>query len=191
MSMFTKRQPRRQGFKRKTAVLIGSALLSVFFSFSAFASWEGTRHIRGDGIDLYFMNDKVFGHVNENPLWAIYTCASDIKGEMDVKGTYHRLDLRYDQAGEFKITGSFGPQQIAVTTIEKTERGLIYGVLIGKKAYSFSTRYERLEREHMVNGIIEGKIDGGKELKLTVDGPLCPFATAGIILIVAGSSLAF
>ena len=191
MVRFTKGHTRLQGFKTMAAVLIGSAFLSALLPGSAFPSWEGTRHVIGDGIDLYFMNDKVFGHVNKNPLWAVYTCATDIKGEMDVRGTYHRLDLRYNQAGEHTITGSFGSQPVAVTTIEKTEGGLIFGVLIGKKEYSFSTRYEQLEREHMVNAIIEGKIDGGKDMKLTVDGPLCPFATAGIILIVAGSTLAF
>ena len=39
----------------------------------------------------------------------------------------------------------------------------------------------------MVNSIIEGKVTTGEQIKLTVDGHLCPFATTGIVMIIAGS----
>ena len=49
--------------------------------------------------------------------------------------------------------------------------------------------YEQLEDEHMLNSIIEGSLGQGRDLRLKVDGHLCPFATTGIILIAAGSTL--
>jgi hypothetical protein len=134
---------------RKIAVLTGWTVLIAVLSVTGFASEEGTRHITGKNIDVYFMNDKVFGHVKNNPLWAIYNCGSDIKGQIDVKGTYHKFDLRYHRGGDQKITGSFGPE----------------------------------------NSIIEGETDSGEKIKMLIDGHLCPFATAGLILIIAGSMI--
>jgi hypothetical protein len=174
---------------RKFSALLGWIVVLVALSVTAFASTEGTRHITGKDIDLYFMDDKLFGHIKKHPLWAIYNCRSDIKGMIDASGTYHKFDLRYNTAGGRKITGSFGSHKIAIGTIKKAELGFLYQVIIGEKEYSFSVRYERLEKEHLVNSIIEGETDGGEKTKMVVDGHICPFATAGIILIVAGSSL--
>lgn len=171
---------------KKIATLSGWAVLLVVLSATAFATQEGTRHITGKDIDIYFMNDKVFGHIKRHPLWSIYNCGSDIKGEIDINGTYHRFDLRYHRVGDRKIAGSFGSEEIALGNIEKTESGFVYRVIIGKKEYSFSIRYERVEKEHLVNSIIEGKIDNEK-IRMVVDGHLCPFVTTGIILITAGS----
>jgi hypothetical protein len=176
---------------KNVIVLTGWTVLLAILSVTAFASQEGTRHITGKDIDIYFMKDKVFGHIKRHPLWAIYNCGSDIKGEIDVNGTYHRFDLRYHRVGDRKITGSFGSQKIAMGTITKTKLGSVYQVIIGEKEYSFSIRYERVEKEHLVNSIIEGEIDKGRKIKMTVDGHLCPFVTAGIILITAGSILIF
>jgi len=41
----------------------------------------------------------------------------------------------------------------------------------------------------MVNSIIEGTLDAGGQIRLRVDGNLCPFVTTGIILIVSGAML--
>ena len=174
---------------RRITVLTGCTVLLAVLSVTAFASGEGTRHITGENIDVYFMNDKLFGHVKDHPLWAIYNCGSDIKGEIDVNGTYRRFDLQYHRDGDRKITGSFGPEKVAIGTITKTKHGFVYQALIGEKEYSFSIRHERVEKEHLVNSIIEGETDGGKKVRMEVDGHLCPFATAGIILIIAGSIL--
>ena len=63
------------------------SILLVLSPIGGMASDEGTRHITGDDIDLYFMNDKLFGHVKKHPLWAIYNCGSDIKGTRSLSGT--------------------------------------------------------------------------------------------------------
>jgi hypothetical protein len=172
---------------RKIAVLSGLTVLFAILSVTGFASGEGTRHITGKNIDVYFMNDKLFGQINNHPLWAIYNCGSDIQGEIDVNGTHHRFDLRFHRTGDRRITGSFGREKISIGTITKTKHGFVYQALIGENEYSFSVRYEEIEKEHLVNSIIEGETDGGKKVKMVVDGHLCPFATAGIILIIAGS----
>jgi len=161
----------------------------LFVGFASYASDEGTRHITGDGADMYFMNDKVFGVVGGFPLFAIYNCGTDIKGEMDVKGTYHEFAFVYEKEGEKKITGKFGPYEMSLGDIEKTEEGFLYHVWIGDKEHKFTVRYEKFEDGHLTNSVIEGKIDEKKDLKLTVDGRLCPFATTGIILISFGSAL--
>ena len=172
---------------RKIAFFSVSTILWAALSVTGFASGEGTRHIAGQDIDLYFMHDKLFGHVKHHPLWAIYNCGSDIKGEIDVDSTYHRFDLRYHRAGDQKITGSLGPDKVALATITKSKHGFVYQVFIGKEEYAFSVTYQRVEKEHLVNSLIEGEIGGGEKVKMVVDGHLCPFATAGIILIIAGS----
>ena len=156
-------------------------------SGAVFASEEGTRHITGDNVDVYFMNDKLFGHVGKHPLWAIYNCGTDIKGEIDVDGTYHEFQMVYHRTGDRKITGNFGSHYIAMGEITKTESGFVYQVFVREKEYFFTIKYEQLENDHLVNSIIEGKIGDGKAIKLTVDGHLCPFATTGVILIVVGS----
>ncbi len=73
--------------------------------------------------------------------------------------------------------------------IEKKERKFIYHVFVGEKEYIFSIKYEKTEDGHMVNSLIEGELGKKKKIRLKVDGHLCPFATTGIILIVAGSSV--
>ena len=163
----------------------------VFVSVASFASEdEGTRHITGEGLDLFFMNDKVFGTVEGNPLWAIYNCGTDIKGEMDVGGTYKPFAFEYTSEGDRKITGTFGSREMALGEIEKTDGGFVYHVFVGEKEHTFSIRYEKVDDGHLLNSIIEGSLGHGRDLKVTVDGRLCPFATTGIILIAVGSSLA-
>jgi hypothetical protein len=163
--------------------------LALMLLLPAFAAEEGTRHIVGDGVDMYFMNDKVFGTVDDHPLWAIYNCGSDIKGEMDVDGTYHTFSFEYHKEGDRKITGTFGSLPMALGDIDKTDGGFLYHIFIGEEEFTFSIRYEELEDEHMVNSIIQGAVEEDRRIRLTVDGHLCPFATTGIILIAAGSTL--
>ena len=71
--------------------LIASILIILCLQIDVLAMEEGTRHITGKNVNLYFMNDKVFGTVGNNPIWAIYNCGSDIQGEMDIRGTYHSI----------------------------------------------------------------------------------------------------
>ncbi len=157
------------------------------FSRVSQASGEGTRHITGSGINVYFMNDKVFGTVNGQPVWAIYNCGSDINGEIDIRGKFHTFEFVYHPKGDRVITGNFGPKSVALGRIERKDRQFIYQVFVGNTEYTFSIRYEKVEAEHLVNSIIEGELGSNKPLKLKVDGHLCPFATTGIILIVAGA----
>jgi hypothetical protein len=155
----------------------------------AIAADEGTRHITGQGVDMYFMNDKVFGTVDGHPLWAIYNCGTDIKGLMDVNGTYHEFAFAYQKEGDLKITGTFAGRSMALGAIDKVEGGFVYHVFVEDREHTFSIRYQQLEDEHMVNSIIKGTLGDDRTLELTVDGQLCPFGTTGIILIAAGSSL--
>ena len=170
-------------------VFMISILMLLAMPLSILASGEGTRHITGIGKDIYFMDDKVFGTVNGHPLWAVYNCGSDIKGKIDIKGTYHDFSFRYQNKPDRLIIGEFGPLKMALGNIRKMGREIIYRVFVGDKEYSFSIRYERIEDEHMINSIIEGGLENGKRLHLTVDGHLCPFATTGIIMIVVGSAV--
>lgn len=169
-------------------VLIFSILSVILFSvIPAIAMDEGTRHITGSGLDVFFMNDKVFGTSSGHPLWAIYNCGTDINGEIDVSGTYKTFSFVYNKEGEKKITGKFADKEMGLTTIEKKDGKVFYTVYIGDKTYIFSIRFEKIEDDHMINSFIEGELDEGKKITLTVDGPLCPFATTGIILITAGT----
>ena len=174
---------------RRVALIL--TVVFVFVSIATFASEEeGTRHITGEGLDMFFMNDKVFGTVAGNPLWAIYNCGADIKGEMDVDGTYKPFAFQYTTEGDRKITGTFGSREMALGEIEKKDGGFVYHVFVGEKEHTFSIRYEKVDDGHLLNSIIEGSLGHGRDLKVTVDGRLCPFATTGIILIAVGSSLA-
>jgi len=169
----------------------------------ALAFEEGTRHITGTGMNVYFMNDKVFGTAgrpveaendrtfprktgNGHPLWAIYNCGSDIKGEIDIDGTYHYFSFKYHRQADRIIRGKFGPLKMSLGKIEKTNTGFIYHAFVDEKESLFSIRYEKMEDDHLVNSIIEGKFQNGREIRLIVDGPLCPFATTGIIMIASG-----
>jgi len=172
----------RQSVAFLTAALALAATLG-------FAAEEGTRHIQGEGVDMYFMNDKVFGTVASHPLWAIYNCGTDIKGEMDVDGSYQEFAFQYHEQGDLKITGTFAGRSMALGAIDKVESGFVYHVFVEDRERTFSIRYEQLENEHLVNSIIEGQMSEDRALKLTVDGRLCPFATTGIILISLGASL--
>ena len=138
---------------------------------------------------MFFMNDKVFGTVDGHPLWAMYDCGSSIKGEMDVDGTYHTFAFDYRDGGDRKIVGTFGKHAMSLGHVEKKEGGFVYHVFVGEEEHIFSIRYESLDAGHMLNSIIEGSVGTGRNLQLTVDGHLCPFATTGIILIAAGSTL--
>lgn len=160
----------------------------MFFNIVAgIASGEGTRHIEGDNVNLYFMNDKVFGTIETHPLWAVYNCGTDIKGEMDINGKFCPFEFKYHNTGENVVTGLFGQSKMTLKKIEKSDSKFYYHMLIRDKEAVFSIRYERIEDEHLVNSIIEGEINPDKKIKLTVDGHLCPFATTGVILIVAGA----
>lgn len=165
-------------------------ILCAVGTLGALASDEGTRHIVGDDVDMFFMNDKVFGTVAGHPLWANYNCGTDITGEMDVDGTYREFEFEYHQGGDRKITGTFGGTDMSLRDIEKTESGFVYHVFVGEVEHTFSIRFEKLEKGHLLNSIIEGSLGGDRNLRLVVDGQLCPFATTGIILIAAGSALA-
>ena len=170
---------------------IGTTFFILFLALplSLYAMGEGTRHITGKGMDLYFMNDKVFGTVESRPLWGIYNCGSDIKGEIDINGTYQKFNFQFQNKDDRKIIGSFGSLTMGLGKIERKEKKFIYHVFVGEKEYTFSIKYEKTADEHMVNSLIEGELDRNKKIRLTVDGHLCPFATTGIILIVAGSSI--
>ena len=85
------------------------------------------------------------------------------------------------------VTGTFGSTKMALKKIEKTDAGFLYHLKINNAPRVFSIRYERMENEHLVNSIIEGTAGADKAIKLTVDGHLCPFATTGVLLIVAGA----
>ena len=174
----------------KRILNIGLAVvLFTAFTMTAFATEEGTRHITGDGVDVYFMNDKLFGHVDRHPLWAIYNCGSDIKGQIDVNGQYHAFEMVYHRHGNRVLTGTVGNYYVALGEIKRTKKGFDYQVFIKEKEYHFTVTYERLQDEHMVNSIIEGDVGKEKKIKMTVDGQLCPFATTGIICIAAGSAM--
>ena len=58
---------------------------------------------------------------------------------------------------------------------------------LDEKEFLFSIRYEKVQDDHLVKYIIESKFQNGKEIRLIVDGPLCPFATTGIIMIASGA----
>lgn len=175
----------------KRAIFLGLwIVLAVAPPGVVVASEEGTRHITGDNVDVYFMNDKLFGRIGQNPLWAIYNCGTDIKGQIDLDGTYHEFQMVYHRTGNRKITGNFGTHFIAMGDIKRTESGFVYQVFVREKEYLFTIRYERLEDDHLVNSIIEGRIGDGKAVKLTVDGHLCAFATTGVILITVGAMVA-
>jgi len=150
---------------------------------------EGTRHITGSGMDLYFMDDKVFGTANGHPLWAIYNCGADIAGTIDIGGTPHELAFAYHRDGGQLITGSFGTMTLSMGNIEKTADGLVYHVVAGETPLRFTIRYAKQEDGHLVNSIIEGSAGEGRPIRLTVDGRLCPFATTGIIMIAVGAAL--
>jgi hypothetical protein len=158
---------------------------------SAWAADEGTRHITGEGVDVYFMNDKVFGTADGHPLWAIYNCGTDITGEMDLgDAVYESFAFTYHSEGDRKITGSFGDREMSLGAIDKADEGFVYHVFVGDQEHLFRIHYEKLESEHLVNSIIEGDLGKGETLHLEVDGQLCPFGTTGIILIAAGAALA-
>lgn len=169
----------------------------ILFSFLALwliscpsisASQEGTRNITGSGINLYFMNDKVFGTANTNPLWAIYNCGSSISGEMDIKGKYYTFEYAYHQKSKQIITGNFGPLKMSMGKILKTNSGFLYEVLVDSKKHTFSIQYEKVQDGHMLNSIIKGNTVNNQPIHLKADGHLCPFATTGIIMITLGAT---
>jgi hypothetical protein len=171
---------------KRTAVVV--VLLALLIPTVAVGMKEGTRHIIGKGTDLYFMNDKVFGVVQNRPLWAIYNCGSDIEGEIDIGESYQRFQFQFQNEGARRITGSFGSLEMALGKIERKGKGFTYHVIVGNQEVEFSISYKRVEAEHLVDSLIEGELDGRK-ISLSVDGHLCPFATTGIILIVVGSAV--
>ena len=100
--------------RRSTVALV---IVLAFCSLAALAEEEGTRHIVGEDLDMFFMNDKVFGTVAGHPLWAIYNCGSDINGEMDVEGNYHKFAFEYTKGGDRKIVGNFGDNEMSLGEI--------------------------------------------------------------------------
>jgi len=172
----------------KKRILFLSVCLLITSSMLTFASGEGTRHITGSGINLFFMDDKVFGTANASPLWAIYNCGTAIKGEIDINGTYHKFDFAYHNKGSKIITGTFGPLKMSMGKIKKTSKGILYQVFVGNKKHSFSIQYEKVQDDHMINSIIQGKFDKNRPILLKANGQLCPFATTGIIMITLGAA---
>jgi hypothetical protein len=175
---------------RRVALILAVVFVCCSVATLAAEEEEGTRHITGNGLDMFFMNDKVFGTVDGNPLWAIYNCGTDIKGEMDVGGKYKTFAFEYTSGGDRKIIGTFDSREMSLGEIEKTDNGFVYHVFVGEKEHTFTIRFQKIDDGHLVNSIIEGSLGHDRELKVTVDGRLCPFATTGIILIAVGSSLA-
>ena len=170
-------------------VLFSTIVLLLISTPCSAAESEKTRHITGDGIDIYFMQDKVFGVINNHPIWAIYNCGSDISGEIDKNGTYITFSFKFSKEREKRFTGTFGKKEIGLGDIEKTDKKLIYHVFVNGKEYLFSVIPEKIEENHMVNSVIEGTLDERRIMRFHVDGELCPFATTGIILIVSGAML--
>ena len=93
-------------------------LMFVLVSPLTFAN-EGTRHITGNDVDIYFMNDKVFGTVSGYPLWAIYNCGKDINGEMSHNGNTREFSFLYNHQGNPLINGSFGNMQMSLDGIKR------------------------------------------------------------------------
>ena len=152
---------------------------------TTFAFEEGTRHITGSGVDLYFMNDKIFGSFKGHPLWALYKCGSGIHGEIDIRGS-HR-EFSFSSRGTGMMTGTFGPLNMSLGEVEKKGDRFLYRVFMGQTGYAFSVRFEKIQEKHLVNTLIEGPLTDAGEVKLTVHGGLCPSAATGIIMIVAGA----
>jgi len=175
--------------QRSTAMVVLGVLLMLMPAGAAASQGEGTRHITGSGMDLFFMDDKVFGTAGGHPLWAIYNCGSDIAGKIDIGGAYRDLNFTYHREGEDLITGTFGDLKLSMGRIEKVPGGLVYPVAAAGTVYRFTIRYAKQEDGHLVNSIIEGAVGGKNPLRLTVDGRLCPFATTGIIMIAVGAAL--
>jgi hypothetical protein len=174
--------------KRTTTLL---ALFLLLATIGAAASpGEGTRRITGSGVELFFMDDKLFGTANGHPLWAIYNCGADISGKIDIDGTYHDLDFAYHREGDRLITGAFGKLDLSMGRVTRTSAGFVYPVAVGETVYRFAIRYEKHEDGHLVNSTIEGRLDEERPLRLVADGRLCPFATTGIIMIAVGAVLA-
>jgi hypothetical protein len=167
-----------------------SVLLCTFLisAPASIASNEGTRHITGSEMNLYFMNDKVFGTANSHPLWAIYNCGTAINGEIDIKGEYHKFDFAYHKKGSRIITGDFGPLRMSMEKIKKTNKGFLYQVFVDNTKHTFSIQYENVQNSHMLNSIIQGNIDKKRQIQLKANGSLCPFATTGIIMISLGAA---
>ena len=173
--------------KRLRFILIGVLLCTP--TLLAASSAEGTRRIAGSGMDLFFMDDKLFGTVYGHPLWAIYNCGADITGKIDLGGGYHDLVFTYHGEGDHLISGTFGALRLTMGRIEKITDGFVYPVAVGEAVYPFSIRYERQTEGHLVNSTIEGRMGEDHTIRLVADGRLCPFATTGIIMIAAGAAL--
>ena len=118
---------------------------------------EGTRHISGSGMDLFFMDDKVFGTANDHPLWAIYNCGSDIFGTIDINGTYHEMAFAYHREGDYLMTGTLGDLTLSMGKIEKTEDGLVYHVIVENRVHRFTIRYHRRSRRDGPAGTVDGR----------------------------------
>ncbi len=170
-------------------VLLSTIVLLLITTPCKAIGSEKTRHITGDGTNIYFMQDKVFGVINNHPIWAIYNCGSDISGEVDKNGTYISFSFNFPKEGGKRVAGTFGKKEIGLGNIEKTDKKLVYHVLVNGKEYLFSVIPEKIEGNHMVNSVIEGTLDKSRIMRFNVDGELCPFATTGIILIVSGAML--
>lgn len=168
-------------------MFIAVCLLLAGLPAAASAEGEGTRRITGSGMDVYFMDDKVFGTVMGRPLWAIYNCGSDIEGRMDAGGRYRHFVFQYHRQDVPIVDGRFGETTMALQRIEKGADGFVYHLESGGVPLRFSIHYRRVDADHLVDSTIKGTLASGRPIELKVDGRLCPFATSGIILIAAGA----
>jgi hypothetical protein len=153
---------------------------------------EAPRRVRGSGVDLVFADDLVYGSVGGRAVWASYRCGRDIQGAMEGEGTRLEFAFTYAEKGAPRVvSGSFGGREAALERIVPVEQGFVYDLSLGEDLLEFHIRYLRNAQGHLENPVIEGRLPGRQAVRLTVDGPLCPFATTGVILIVAGALGAF
>jgi hypothetical protein len=178
---------RRRPFQIHFQLCCLAAFALSVIPFASLASEEGTRHITGSGVDLYFMKDKVFGSIKGHALWAKYNCGTDLEGEIDIRGGYQKFSFASADKASRIVAGTFGPLKMSLGEMEKKGDRIIYQVFIGETEHAFSIRYEKLQEEHLFNPVIEGPMSQPERMKLIVKGRLCPFAVTGIIMIVAGT----
>jgi hypothetical protein len=165
--------------------IVGLVLLALA---SVAGAQEAPRRIHGGGVDLQMEGDLVFGTVGGLPVWARYRCGRDIQGTMEAAGA--RMDFAFTYAGKDAprlVTGSFGGREAALERILPLDQGFVYELSLGEDLLEFRIRYHRDVQGHMQNPVIEGRLPGRRAVRLTVEGQLCPFATSGLILMVAGA----
>lgn len=94
------------------------------------------------------MNDKVFGTVNDHPLWAVYDCGTEIRGEIDIQGNCHRFHFTYLGEEDSLITGNFGALKISLGKLRKEAGRIIYPIKAGEKTYFFPYGIKKFKKAH-------------------------------------------